>query len=71
MQSKNYERAQRIVLSDKYEAVSGDFNADLAALAKRYFEVDGIKSETYFDDTLQIVVTLSVKKVKQIKRVLA
>lgn len=71
MQSKNYERAQRIVLSDKYEAVSGDFNADLAVLAKRYFEVDCIKSETYFDDTLQIVITLSVKKVKQIKRVLA
>ena len=71
MQSKNYERAQQIVISDKYNAVKTDFNEDLAALAKRYFEVDGIKSEAYFDDTLKITVTLSVKKVKQIRRVLA
>lgn len=71
MQSNNYERMRRIVLSDKYNAVSEGFNADLAALAKRYFEVDGIKSEIYFDADLQVVITLSVKRVKEIKRVLA
>lgn len=71
MQSKNYERAQRMVLFDKYDAVKEEFHADMAALAKRYFEMDGIKAEVYFDETMQIVVTFSVKKVKQIKRVLA
>lgn len=71
MQSKNYERARAMVLSDKYNAVRPEFCEELATLAKRYFEVDGITTETYFDGTLQIVLTMSVKKVKQIKRVLA
>lgn len=71
MQSKNYDRAQRIVTSDKYQAVRPEFHAELAALAKRYFEVEGITSEAFFDDDMQIVITLSVKKVKQIKRILA
>lgn len=71
MQSKAYLRAQRMVQTDKYEAVRAEFNSDLAALAKRYFEVDSIKSEAFFDDNLQIVLTVSVKKVKEHKRVLA
>ena len=71
MQSKNYDRAQRIVLSDKYLAVSDDFNAEIAALAKRYFELDCIRSESFCDGKLQISVTFTVKKVKQTKRILA
>ena len=71
MQSKNYERAQSMLLIDKYNMTKNDFNADLTALAKRYFEVDGITSETIYGDNLQIVLTISVKKVKQYKRVLA
>lgn len=70
MQSNNFERALTMVLMDKYNMSKNEFNAALAELAKRYYEVDGIKSEAYCDDNLQIVITLSVKKVKQIKRVL-
>lgn len=71
MHSKNYERAQSIVLIDKYNMSKNEFNEDLTKLVKRYFEVDGIKAETFYSDNLQIVLTISVKKVKQYKRVLA
>ena len=68
MVSKSYERAQRMVLSDKYNAVSESFQADVAQLVKRYFEADVIKVDTYCDGTLQVVFTVSVKRVKLIKR---
>lgn len=71
MQSKNYERAQSMVLLDKYNVTKNDFNEEMTKLIKRYYEADGIKVETFYDDNLQIVLTISVKKVKQYKRVLA
>lgn len=71
MQSKNYERAQTIVQLDKYNATKTEFYADLAELVKQYYSAEGITAEAYYDDGLKVVITLSVKKVKQIKRVLA
>ena len=71
MASKNYNRAQTMVMLDKYNMAKNQFHADMTDLAKRYFEVDSIVEETYASNGLQIVLTVSVKKVKDLKRVLA
>lgn len=70
MYSKNYKRAQTMVLADKYNLSKSEFYAELAELANRYFEVNAIVSDAYDCNGLQIAITLSVKKVKDLKRVL-
>lgn len=69
MPSKNYNRAQAMVLLDKYNMSRNQFHEELTVLAKRYFEVDGISVDAYCDGKLQIYVNLSVKKVKNVQRV--
>lgn len=69
MSSVSYNRAKAMVLNDKYNSVKEQFNSDLAALANRYFVVDSIVSDAVDCDGLQIAVTLTVKKVKEVNRV--
>lgn len=68
MQSQNYKRAQAMVLSDKYNMAKTQFFEEFSAMANRYFVVDSLQSETYSDEDLQVVITLSIKKVKQARR---
>lgn len=68
MSSKNYDRAQAMVLLDKYGLTRDRFHEELASLAKRYFDVECISVDAYYDNALQISVNLSVKKVKNVKR---
>ena len=68
MSSLSYDRAKAMVLADKYNSVKEQFNSDLAALVNRYFVVDSIVSDVIDCDQLQIAVTLSVKKVKELKQ---
>lgn len=64
MQSQNYKRAQAMVLSDKFNMAKSQFFEEFSALANRYFVVGALRSEAYSDEDLQVVITLSVKKVK-------
>lgn len=68
MQSQNYKRAQAMVLSDKYNMAKSQFFEEFSTLANRYFVVDSLQNETYSDEDLQVVITLSIKKVKQVRR---
>lgn len=68
MSSVSYKRAQAMVLSDKYNMTQTQFFAEFAQLANRYFEVGSISSDVYSDGELKVVITLSVKKVKEVKR---
>ncbi len=67
MSSISYKRAQAMVLADKYNVMQPQFFADFAQLANRYFEVGAISSDVYSDGELKVVITLSVKKVKEVK----
>lgn len=71
MSSQNYKRAQTMLLADKYNLSKSQFYVELTELAKRYFEVDAMSADVFDCGELQIVVTLSVKKVKEYKKVLA
>ena len=68
MSSLNYKRAQAMVLSDKYNMAKSQFFEEFSALANRYFLIDSLQSETYSDEDLQVVITLSIKKVKLSRR---
>lgn len=63
--SIDYKRAQAMVLSDKYNMSRTDFFKQLAELASKHFEYDGMTVDMYSGDNLNVVVTISVKKVKQ------
>ncbi len=64
MSSVNYQRAQTMVLCDKYNLNKTQFYAELAQLAKKYFELESIYAELERSKNLQVTITLSVKKVK-------
>lgn len=66
--SRYYNRAKAMVLNDKYNAVKEQFNSELTALVNRYFVVDSIVSDVIDCEQLQIGVTISVKKVKELMR---
>ncbi len=65
MNSKEYKRAQSMVLMDKYNLARTEFFKQLAELASRHFEYDGMTVDTYNGENLNVVITISVKKVKQ------
>ena len=66
-----YKRAQSIALLDKYNYGKTDFFKELSELVSRYMECDGITVDTYDGRNLNIVVSISVKKVKTNFRPLA
>lgn len=64
MSSVNYQRAQTMVLCDKYNLNKTQFYEDLTRLAKKYFELECILATLECDKNLQVTITLNVKKVK-------
>ncbi|MCM1533978.1 MAG: hypothetical protein NC099_04925 [Corallococcus sp.] len=62
--SDSYSRAQAMILCDKYNLGKTEFFKELSSLAAKYVEYDAMTVETYEDNGLNIVVTITAKKVK-------
>lgn len=57
-----------MVLRDKFNYRQNEFFADLAKLVSRYMECDGLTVETQRGATDNMIITISVKKVKSVSR---
>ncbi len=62
--SKQFERAEAMVIADKFNLRSRDFFAELRALVGRYMEYDGLTVELQRAGNSNLTITVSVKKVK-------
>lgn len=62
----NYNRAQSVVLKDKYGFLSEAFFAELTTLLKQYVEYDGLSVEYAKGASGNMIVNISVKKVKPV-----
>ena len=63
-QSQLYERAQSMVLLDKFNYRQKEFFAELSNLVARYMEYDGLTVEVERGANANMLITISVKKVK-------
>ena len=63
-QSQVYERAQAMVLADKFNYSKTEFFAELAKLVSRYMEYDGLTVDVGKGAHANMVITVSVKKIK-------
>ena len=63
-QSQVYERAQSMVLQDKFNYGKTEFFGELAKLVARYMEYDGMTVEVGKGAHSNMVITISVKKIK-------
>ena len=63
-QSLVYERAQSMVLADKFNYRQTEFFAELAKLVSRYMDYDGLTVEVGKGSHANMVITVSVKKIK-------
>ena len=69
--SKVYERAQSMVLQDKFNYRQTEFFEDLNKLVARYMECDGMTVNVERGANANMIITISVKKVKPSFRPLA
>ena len=70
-QSQAYNRAQAMVLQDKFNYRQTEFFGELSKLVAAYMEYDGLTVETHCGTNSNMVITISVKKVKPTSRPLA
>ena len=63
-QSKQYNRAEAMVLQDKFNYRKTEFFAELSKLVARYMDYDSMTVELEQGAKSNMVVTISVKKVK-------
>ena len=70
-QSQLYLRAQSMVLQDKFNYKKTEFFSELSKLVARYMEYDGLTVEVDTGTHANMVITISVKKVKPTFRPLA
>ena len=70
-QSQIYQRAQSMVLHDKFNYSQTEFFAELNKLIARYMECDGMTVNLEQGANANMVITISVKKVKPTFRPLA
>ena len=63
-QSQIYERAQSMVLQDKFNYRKTEFFGELARLTSRYMDYDGLTVELGRGAYSNMVITISVKKIK-------
>ena len=64
MKSQVYERAQSMVLADKFNYRQTEFFAELNKLIARYMECDGLTVSVERGASCNMLITISVKKVK-------
>ena len=63
-QSQLYERAQSMVLQDKFNYRQTEFFAELSKLVARYMQSDGMTVCVEQGANANMLITISVKKVK-------
>ena len=63
-QSRVYERAQSMVLQDKFNYRQTEFFNELSKLVSRYMECDGLTVEVGKGARSNMLITISVKKIK-------
>lgn len=63
-QSADFERAKAMVLSDKFNYKKTEFFDELSELVARYMEYDGLTVETAVGKNNNMIISISVKKVK-------
>lgn len=63
-QSQVFERAQSMVLLDKFNYRQTEFFAELNKLVARYMEFDGLTVEVERGSHANMLITVSVKKIK-------
>lgn len=68
-QSRQYERAKAMVLNDKFNYNQAEFSEELYKLVSKYMEFDALSVETECGSTDNLLISVSVKKVKPIFRV--
>lgn len=62
--SKQYERAEAMVYADKFNMHKTEFFRQLSELVSRYMDYDGMTVEMTRGLDANLIVTVSVKKVK-------
>lgn len=67
-QSCQYERAKAMVLNDKFNYNQTEFSEELYKLVSKYMEFDALTVETNCGSTNNLIINISVKKVKPIYR---
>ena len=70
-QSLVYERAEAMVMQDKFNYRKTEFFNELNKLVGRYMEYDSMTVETHCGTNSNLIITISVKKVKPSARPLA
>lgn len=63
-QTVNFERAKAMVLNDKFNYRKTEFFEELSKLVSRYMEYDGLTVETSVGKSNNMIINISVKKVK-------
>lgn len=59
-----YARAEAMVMQDKFNYRKTEFFDELHKLVGRYMEYDGLTVETHCGTSSNMIITISVKKVK-------
>lgn len=62
--SRQFKRAEAMVIADKFNMRSNEFFAELRDLVDRYMEYDGLTVELQRAGNSNLLITVSVKKVK-------
>ncbi|MCH5156467.1 MAG: hypothetical protein J1G02_01155 [Clostridiales bacterium] len=63
-QSRVYQRAQTMVLQDKFNYHQTEFFCELSKLISRYMQYDGLTVEVGKGSQANMLITVSVKKIK-------
>lgn len=69
--SKVYTRAKAMVLQDKFRYRQNEFYSDLSRLVSSYMEYDGMNVDVTRGENANMVITVSVKKIKPTSRPLS
>ncbi len=64
MKSKQFDRAQAMVYADKFNLRKTEFFSQLSKLVSQYMEYDAMTVEFLRSSGAELLVTVSVKKVK-------
>ena len=62
MPSDNYNRAQAMILDDKYNLGKTGFFKELREVVAKYMECDALTVDTFSNGNLDIVITIYEKK---------
>ena len=66
-----YNRAESLVMQDKFNYRQTEFFTELTKLVGAYMDYDGMTVETHCGSHSNLVITISVKKVKTTSRPMA